>query len=163
MNWPKAGSSILLDANLLVLDCVGRTGLGNISRHKRLNAFDDRDFLLLHQILATARSIVTLPNIATEASNLIRQTANPLRMAASEALRLLLSGRMERYVESKNAVADIGYLGLGLTDAAILHELSPDSETCILTVDFRLYAEALGRGIESFNFNHFKDERGDLQ
>src|SRR5690606_37961335 len=98
VNWPSPGSSILLDTNLLVLVCVGQTGLGNISKHKRLRAFDEADFILLRNILEESRELVTLPNIATEASNLIRQTADPLQGAASEALRALISGENEIYI-----------------------------------------------------------------
>jgi hypothetical protein len=155
--------TILLDSNLAVLLCMGMTGEQNISRHKRLGSFDVTDYRLLVAVLGNARGLVICPNIATETSNLVRQSYESLRDAGARALRELLDSAEERQVGSRTVASDEAYMRLGLTDAAMLQILSDAPDTSLLTTDFALYQIALGRGLNAQNFNYFRDQRADFR
>ena len=60
---------IVLDANLLLLLVVGLTSRAYISKHKRLQGYEELDFDLLICLIGSANVIVT-PNTLTETSNL---------------------------------------------------------------------------------------------
>jgi len=62
----------------------------------------------------------------------------------------------EVVVASEQAARNQAFDRLGLTDAALLEIISP--ETPLLTVDLQLYVEALNGGQNrAFNFNHMRD------
>jgi len=148
-------SSIVLDANLLVLLIVGLASPSYIASHKRLRAFTVGDFLLLKDLLASAASIVVTANSVTETSNLARQIAEPARTSVSRILRELVirAETQELYIPSSQAVEQAAFLRLGITDAATLDTLGPDNK--LLTVDLDLYLEALRQGKAAENFTHY--------
>jgi len=155
-------SPILLDSNLAVLLCVGMAGEDNISRHKRLGGFDVADYRMLVHVLSHSSGVVICPNIATEASNLIRQSYTSLQEAGASALRNMLDSAEEHLVGSQMVAQDEAYMKFGLTDAAILRILADAPDTRLLTTDFALYHIAHSRGLNAANFNHLRDQRPDF-
>ena len=79
--------NMVLDANVLLLRVVGRAGRGIVGRHKRLRPFKDEDFDLLARQTATARRLVTTPNVLTEVANLHDQGFSPPLRDRSPAAR----------------------------------------------------------------------------
>ena len=156
------GRTVLLDSNLAVLLSVGLAGREHISRHKRLTAFDEVDFDLLVRVISSSSGLSVIPNIASETSNLLRQTANPLRDLVSQTLAGLIGSAEEYVIESKQAVGDRSYLQLGLTDAAILQLVEGNAGLSLVTVDFDLYLAAAMRDLDVINFNHLKQQRSDF-
>src|ERR1700748_375819 len=100
------GRTLLLDANLLVLFTVGAASKDYIEKHKRLRAYTVRDYdLLCKAFIRIARQVIVTPNTVTEASNLIRQIADPARTHIARVFRDILNGVFEISVASQAAAA----------------------------------------------------------
>jgi rRNA-processing protein FCF1 len=145
-------SEVLLDANLLILLIVGLVAPTQIGRHKNTSNYAVGDFTLLSRILAASDPIVVTPNIVTEASNLLRQTHDPLRTELGLALRGVLEATREIHIASSDASWDSAFLRLGLTDVAILTAARHD--LTVLTDDGDLYVAATQRGLPAVKFSH---------
>ncbi len=151
-------TDVVLDANLLVLLVVGMASPSYIARHRRLREYTAEDFLLLKAMLGPVRRVVVTPNVLTEASNLLRQTPEPIRSEAGEVFRRLIAGLDETYIPSRTAIGRDEFMALGLADAASLETNS--TENTLLTVDFDLYWRALHAGQRAENFTHHREAAG---
>lgn len=151
-----AASGIFVDANLLVLLVVGLTDESLISRHKRVRRrFDAGDFQLLCRIVNQYPRLLVTPNTLTEASNLLAQHREPQKSRILDKLTELITGSHEIYVESSVASRNSTFNRLGLTDAALLEEISADKP--LLTVDVNLHYAGLRKDSNaSFNFEHLR-------
>lgn len=149
--------TIILDTPLLLLLVVGTASRDYITKHRRLRAYTDADFILLVQMLSRATKVVVTPNTLTETSNLAGYIAEPARTHIYELLRALVEAGEtdEQYIESKVAVTRTEFIRLGLTDSALL-QLATDSHT-LLTVDLKLYLAALKQGLNAENFTYHRD------
>ena len=143
---------VVLDANLLVLLAVGTASRRYIGSHKRLRAYTVADFDLLVAFLSNMRRIVVTPNTVTEASNLMRQTAEPARTGIGSVFHRLLSGADEIYIESKRAAEHVAFYRLGIADTALLNVMAPGR--ILLTADLDLYLEVTRNGHDAINFNY---------
>jgi hypothetical protein len=151
---PKSG--VFVDASLLVLLVVGLADKDLISKHKRLKwRFDTDDYELLRDFVNQFPRVFVTPNTLTEASNLLAQHGEPQRSRILGKLADLIAVSQEAYVESRTACRNKEFCRLGLTDAALLEEVSPDKP--LLTVDVDLYYAALGKDSEAgINFEHMR-------
>ena len=61
--------TLLLDANVMLLLCVGLWDRSRISKFKRTRIFTDEDFDLLSQLVAGYGTVVTTPHVLSEVSN----------------------------------------------------------------------------------------------
>ncbi len=145
--------TVILDANLLVLLVVGTASRSYIAKHKNLQAYTEKDFVLLVDFLSRASRIIVTPNTITETSNVAGQIGQPMRAFIYEAFRVLLENMGETYIESHRAAGDAIFLRLGITDAALLNIVTKDQ--ILLTADLDLYLEAARRGHQTINFNHY--------
>ena len=156
-----------IDANLLVLLIVGATGRHLIPKHKRLRAFLEDDYDRLLQELArtkppaataeptTVGAVRVTPNTLTEASNLLAQHDEPERSQFFRTLRILIENSTETVVASADASRSSAFPRLGLTDAALMEVVSP--ETPLLTVDLPLYLAVAERDHRAaVNFRHLQ-------
>ena len=144
---------IVLDANLLLLLVVGLTSRAYISKHKRLQGYEELDFDLLICLIGSADVIVT-PNTLTETSNLVGQIREPARKQIYQRIRQMLTRLEERYIQSARAAEYKEFPRLGLADAAQL-DVTGESHT-LLTSDLDLYLAATARGLKAANFNHYR-------
>ena len=145
-----------LDSNLLVLLVVGSESRGLISRHRRLEHYSAEDYDILLELLEDADRLFVTPNTLTEASNLLRQRGLPERNLLMRRLQYLIHGSQEIVVASVDASSNAKFVGLGLTDAALVEAVTAD--TPLLTVDFDLYLAALESGEErAVNFTHYRN------
>lgn len=136
---PPSGHAI--DANLLVLLAAGDTDPRIVERHRRLKGFSVEDYFRLRRFISDSGGVVYVtPNTLTEASNLLRQYAEPGRSELSDTLAALIHESRELIVLSADAAAHAAYTYVGLTDAALLTVISADRP--LLTVDVLLLAEA---------------------
>ena len=145
-----------VDANLLILLVAGSVDPRIVAKHRRLNGFstDDYDFLLV--VLNEVPQIFVTPNTLTETSNLLRQHGEPERSLLIDRLAYLIEESDEVVVASAQAATNPYFRQLGLTDAALLESISP--QTPLLTVDGDLYVAALTKGEnEAVNFRQFMD------
>ena len=156
-----------IDANLLVLLIVGTTGRHLIAKHKRLKSFLESDYDHLIQRIARTTppdaatepaavgAVRVTPNTLTEASNLLAQHQEPERSQFFKTLRVLIENSSETVVASADASRTSAFPRLGLTDAALLEVVSP--ETPLLTVDLDLYLAAAKRDHRAaVNFRHLQ-------
>ena len=143
----------LIDANLLVLFVVGRTGRQLIAKHRRLREFSVDDYNRLVKIIRMVDQVVVTPNTLTETSNLLAQHHEPERSRFFDVLRYLIENSEEITVASVDASRSRVFRRLGLTDAAVLEVISAD--TPLLTVDLDLYVAALSKDSNAaVNFWH---------
>ncbi len=149
-------SSLLIDANLLVLFAVGSVSPSLITRHKRLTAYVENDYQLLVDFLAGYDILVITPNGLTEASNLAKQIAEPARGQVADVIAGIAENANEVYVPSAVAAGSKAYRYLGLSDAAILEVKNAH----LLTDDVGLYVSKLGQGVTCFNFTHLREAAG---
>lgn len=149
---------VLIDTNVLVLYIAGATGRSIIAAHKRCNnQFAEEDFDALLALLGDDPELILLPNVVTEASNLLAQIANPYKDALLHTLKAAVLTFREDYVTSRNAVFRAEFKFLRLTDCALLD--APDGRLHLLTVDLDLYLAFLRAGRPATNFRHVIDHR----
>ena len=149
-----APEGFFLDANLLVLFVAGRADTGIIGKHRRLTGYTVADYTNLLGIFRRNGRILVTPNTLTEASNLLRQHGEPERSLLMAGLRYLIEHSEEVAIPSARAAANPSFVALGITDAALLEAVSP--QTPLITVDLDLYLAALERGESAaVNFREF--------
>ncbi len=136
-------AGFFIDANLLVLLIVGSVDVRIIARHRRLGDYTATDYCNLLALLGRVNRILVTPNTLTEASNLLRQHREPERSRLMAQLCHLIEESEEVVIASARAAAHPAFPRLGLTDAALLEAISP--QTPLLTVDRNLYLSALAK------------------
>ena len=147
-------SGFFIDANLLVLLLVGRVSTKIIPRHRRLADYTVADYDALAALVGRADRIFVTPNTLTEASNLLRQHAEPERTRLMRGLAYLIDESEEIVIASGQASANPHFAGLGLADAVLLESVS--AQTPLITVDMALYLAALEQEENAaFNFREF--------
>lgn len=144
---------LLLDTNVLVLFLAGLVRPDRIGG-KRLEKFIAEDFLRVAEWAGDLPDHISLPNILTEASNLLGDERQELWPGSRQALANYVSNVDEVYVPSQRVAAGPEYLRLGLTDAAI-HDLA-DNEVCVVSVDHHLCNRLNLNGVDVRNPFHFR-------
>ena len=151
----RAPLGYFVDTSLLLLFVVGSVGRNLIAKHRRLQEYTAEDFETLANLLRRVDQICVTPNTLTEASNLLSQHGEPERSLILENLRVLIEESREIVVQSVEASSNSAFVGLGLTDAALLEAIS--EEIPLVTVDWSLFNAALNKGIYNcVNFNHHR-------
>lgn len=145
--------SLLLDTNVLLLYLIGNADVSRVGG-KRLQDFDLQDLQRLNRFVTKRTRFVTLPNILSEASNLIGSGKQELMAGGSLLLAHFCSKVDEVYVESAVAAVLPVYQRLGLTDAAIWK--MADSGVKVLTCDNELHGLLRSKGIDVVNLRHFR-------
>ena len=149
-------SGFFLDANLFVLLVVGSVDRDLIEKHRRLSAYTAEDYEILIKLLGRVERVYVTPNTLTETSNLLGQHREPERSLLFEKLRFIIQQSKEVTVASVKASSNSEFNRLGLTDAALLEAVSP--ETPLVTVDLNLYLAANASGREAaLNFSHYRN------
>ncbi|MYB48921.1 MAG: hypothetical protein F4X72_06570 [Dehalococcoidia bacterium] len=149
-------SGYFIDASLLVLLVVGSVGKELIEKHRRLREYSAEDYDILISLLDPVARVYVTPNTLTETSNLLGQHANPERSRFFDRLRFIIHESEEVVVTSAQASSNSAFNRLGLTDAALLETVSP--ETPLVTVDLKLYLAAIASGQEAaLNFTHYRN------
>ena len=141
----------LVDTNLLLLYVVGQEDPDIIGKHSRLEDYSIEDYILLLDLMVQVGQLFVTPNTLTETCNLLGQHADPERTRLFQRLRNIIELSSEITVTSTSAANSETFLKLGLTDAVLCEAVSP--EIPVLTVDFRLYLELLGRAGEDRAIN----------
>lgn len=153
---------LLVDTNLLVLLAIGSFEPRLIERHKRTRHFTVEDYGLLRRFLARFRTVITTPNVLTEASNLIDQGVGTKREGLQALLASIIGVLEESYIPSQEGCGVEEFQRLGLADSAILHlaqsRSRSRSDLLVLTDDLHLYLALQRRGLEAVNFNHLREQ-----
>ncbi len=146
-----------MDTNLLVLFIVGNIDPAKVGEHRRLRKYDLEDLRNLNNAVGEFQKHVSLPNVLTEASNLIGEAGKEITKGAAAHLAKYCRFVQENYLPSFTAVNTAAFSKLGLTDAAII-ELCKQNVT-ILTDDHALYGSLEKAGLSSINISHLKTPR----
>lgn len=152
---PSASSRCLVDANLMTLLVVGRSGSAFISDFKRTNQYTPTDFERLSDLLKESAGIVSTPNVLTEVSNLLNPAKGPMRVAFYLALRELIDQIEEVYIRSHEVSGLPSFIDFGLADLGI-SESAQQTEAVVLTDDLRLAGELASQNIHVLNFNRLR-------
>ena len=135
---------------------VGSVGRDLIEKHRRLRAYTAEDYEILIKLLDPVKRVYVTPNTLTETSNLLAQHGEPERSRFFDRLRFIIQESEEVVIASAAASSNSAFKRLGLTDAALIKAVSP--ETPLVTVDLDLYLAANASGQEvALNFTHFRN------
>ncbi len=149
-------SGYFIDTNLLVLLVVGSVGRNLIEKHRRLRGYTAEDYDILIELLERVEQVFVTPNTLTETSNLLAQHREPERSRFFDRLQFVIHESEEVVVASTMASSNSAFNRLGLTDAALLEAVTP--ETPLITVDLDLYLAANASGQEvALNFTHLRN------
>jgi rRNA-processing protein FCF1 len=148
---------ILVDTNILVLYFVGCFNRDRISQFRCTQQFTPEDYDLLHNLLSQFETIVTMPNILTELSNLIGKQAEPERSRCFASFTQHGTILNEFYIASHEIFnhSPFQQFGLGLTDCAI-ELVAAQNQHLVLTDDLRLAVHLQRQRIETINFNNIR-------
>ena len=146
---------VFLDTGLLMLLVVGATNRKLIAKHRRLRAFQEKDYDALIDYIGHVDKVLVTPNTLTEASNLLDHHGEPERSRIFESLRIFIEEQEEIVVTSRTASQRKEFIRLGLTDAVLLEVVSNSNP--LITVDLKLYKAAIRNESESaHNFRHYQ-------
>ncbi len=146
---------LLVDTNILLLYFIGICDPNWIAGFKRTSQFVIEDFQLLVRILNCFERRVTTPNVLTEINNLAGQLSRDnLRAWRVQFRDSLSSDFLERFIPSKTAVKNGGFLRCGLTDAGVI--CASRGRFLVLTDDLDLYITLQSEGVDAINFNHLR-------
>lgn len=147
-----ANSGIAVDANLLLVYCVGLLDPELIPRQKRTREYTPDDFYLLQSVIGLFSCIITTPNILTEVVNLSGMLNQEVRGQCRRLIRdQVLKIVDERCIASDVASNDAAFEQLGLTDAA-LTTLAKEG-ILVLTNDFDLSYVLDARELGCIHYN----------
>jgi hypothetical protein len=142
--------AVAIDTNLLILLIVGLTSPEYIRTHRRLTPVYNRThFELIRRLLIQAPRVLCTSHILTEASNLLRQTGEPMRSEIMTTYSWFIQSAEEPLLPAKDAARSPSFVRLGLTDAALL-SLDP-KEVRVLTVDHDLHIACSQHGFDVVN------------
>ena len=142
---------VLVDTNLLLVLMVGRTDPRYLGSDKRTRDYDHADVSVIEALIGAYDGIATAPHLLSEASNLLRQIANPARDRIQGTLREFILACEEQAIASAAACLHDEYIALGLTDTVILtaceSSRTGDGRIELLTADEPIYNRALSLGL----------------
>jgi hypothetical protein len=156
MKFSSHSKSLLLDTNLLLLLFIGAKDSTLISKARTLKAFEESDYDLLEEVINnhSFNSLVTIPHIMTEVSNLLGKEREDIKRLGREEMIEFLNKCQEISVPSAALVDKPEFMRLGLTDVAIA--VASQLPAFVLTADASLYIHITSSGLEAANFNHIR-------
>ena len=146
---------LILDAHLLLMLVAGSVDQSLLGRHRRLRAYDARDFALLERLLESFTQIIVPPHVLTEASNLLDAGKRQADLRLVESLILWTNRLQERGTPAVEAFRRPEAIRLGLTDAVLL--TLAETGATLMTEDAELYYAAAAAGYSVINFNYVRD------
>lgn len=150
----------LIDINTLLLLILGNINPNKILHNKRTNLFDDADYYSLLVILGDLKKVTVLPNIWTEADNLLKESLKK-EWKYTQSLQELANDLIEVYEPTKEVVIKAALPSLGITDTAIIKHLvgSKSKNKKLITMDSELSNFAKANGITVIDLIQIKNEK----
>ncbi len=147
----------LIDTNSLIVLLVGLIDPRLIQKHKRTSIYVEQDFNDLVSFIGNIEELVVLPNVWTEVDNLLNHFSHGHKDRYIEEITNTIKSTSEKFLESKEATASIGFFDLGLTDSLLL-EYSKECEL-LITSDSSLSDYAIAFGIPVYDLVKIRNER----
>jgi hypothetical protein len=149
--------AIVLDANLIVLLIVGLSNKKYLGKHKAItNTFLKGDFEVLEDAIQGSNGLIVTPHTLAEASNFLRQIANPIKSEVGRTYQAYIKKLQEVYVTSVAASSRPEFFRHGLADMSSLEALKSDS--ILLSTDGPLCHEARVAGKQAITFAQYRQE-----
>lgn len=146
---------LLVDTNLLLLYLIGELDPELIPRFKRTQGYKISDFQHVKTFIDFFPTVVTLPNILTEVSNLAGQLREDLRFLFFARFAGAIQKMREEFVFANDAASHASFQSLGLTDSAII--LACKGKYLALTADLLLARFMENNRLDVINFNHIRE------
>jgi hypothetical protein len=143
----------LLDTNVLLLWLVGLTDPDLFLTFKRVNTFNNDDFVLLARFLESFEALITTPHVLAEVSNFVDQAPPYRRKELIASLQFFAQQHAEHYETAKTLSQREEFPALALTDTGLA---AMSSEAIVVTTDFHLWGRIQALGGKSVNFNHLR-------
>lgn len=153
-------SNLIVDTNLLVLLIVGLASKKYISAHKKLSAYDVKDFEILSEIISKFDQLVFTPHVLSETSNLVACINEPAKTEIMKTFGEIIGKFGEQYVPSVEGIGRAEFTRLGLTDGVLL--TLGQGGGSLITADVPLYLAATSAGYQATNYMHIKGGRADF-
>lgn len=147
---------ILIDTNAFVLLILGLIDRGLIKTHKTTSIYSEQDYEDLLTVIGDLRRLVVLPNVWTEADNLLNRLSGNYKWPYISLMKELTVQTTEKYLTSKLGTHDPSFIRIGLTDALLL-ELSKSCDL-LITGDSDLSDLALANGIKVYDIKRKRNE-----
>lgn len=147
---------ILIDTNALVLLIIGLIDQNLIAKHKRTSLYRKEDFELLLTVIKDFDNLIVLPNIWTEADNLLNSLSGNYKWLYIETPKALEGRSSENYLKSKLGIDSDYFIQVGLTDSLIL-ELGKKCDL-LITADSALSDITLANGIKVYDMIQKRNE-----
>ena len=145
--------SLVIDANLLIVLCTGRFSISLIGQYNKTKAYTYSDFNILEAIASQFNTILTTPNILTEACDLITLKDKKGR-EFRQFFREFIVSSTEIYVTSSQASYENTFIRLGLADSSI-YQLARNGKL-VITSDLDLVLSIEQEGLDVINFNKLR-------
>ena len=144
---------LLLDANLLIVLIVGMSDPTKLGVIKCVKEYGLEHLQFINRFASSASSLVTVPSVLTQTSDLLGEGKNVVAAGVSHALRAFTHRSLEVYKPSREVMESPAFERLGLADSLILDCLA-ELNACLLTADFQLDGYAKKQNLESYNIWH---------
>lgn len=151
---PDGRVEFALDSNLLLLYVVGIADRRAVARHKALKDYSVSDFDLLRRALGGAARVIAPPHVLTETSNHARQGSKVDPWKLANAFRFVTGHFEEVHVEGRDAVQQVDFERLGLTDSVLL--ILASRGATLVTADGPLHLAALAHGYDTVDFKDLR-------
>lgn len=149
----------VVDTNLILVLLLGNVDPRLIGNAARTDGYSASDYELLCEVLAHFARIVMLPQILTEAGNLLKRNCrfpNTLLDLHLELARIVhVAQTKEASVSAKRATQHPAYQALGYADAAIL--AATTGRYLLLTADGPMQNMAWSAGVDVLPFDWLKN------
>jgi hypothetical protein len=147
-------NGVLIDTNLLLLLALGKLDRRLIGKG-RISGFVEEDYKQLNLFGGKFQTRLTTPNILTEVDNLCRQDIRGRLHEFKSVLKEMEFHALEKYIPTRQILANTHKDWFGLTDHASLNFGAP---LLLVTTDSVLWNLALISGIDAINWNHMRQE-----
>lgn len=148
---------ILIDTNALVILLVGLIDPRLFKHHNRTSIYDEQDFYDLLAQIGTFNNLVVLPNVWTEADNLLNNFSGRYKDRYVEEITKTIKASTEKFLASATATESISFFDLGLTDSLLL-EYAKECKL-LITSDSSLSDYAVGYGIQVYDMVKSRNQR----
>ncbi|MGA9068712.1 MAG: hypothetical protein WB424_00570 [Terracidiphilus sp.] len=148
-----SGRCAVLDANVLLLHMLCALDFSLLSLFKRLEIFEEYDYLLLSELLKSFSGWCTTPHVLTEVSNLTNSLPGWRKSSWTEYFSEQIQLIPELFEDSAQIASDASAIRFGLTDAALA---SLANTHLVITVDWPLTGFLESRGLAVLNLRHLK-------
>ncbi len=146
---------IIFDTNILLLLLIGLYDPTLITKFKRVNKYNLRDFGILKDIYSNSNKVIISQPIVTELSNLSFNLSSKLLKSYFKSFCNELFKFKEINRDKNTILINPLFHKLGFTDCSII-EVAKKGKYLVITDDLELYLKLTFIGIPVENFNHLK-------